>query len=72
MKVLYDEKFKTITLEEIEQYVNGKISLPRKSILLTFDDGYEEMYKYVYPILKKYNLSAVVFLIISKNVLDSS
>lgn len=32
------------------------------SILLTFDDGYFDNYKYVFPLLKKYNIKATIFL----------
>lgn len=72
MKTLAEEGFNTIVLEQMEQYVNGEIHLPLKSILLTFDDGYKETYQHAYPILKKYNLNAVVFLITNKNVLQPS
>jgi peptidoglycan/xylan/chitin deacetylase (PgdA/CDA1 family) len=34
-----------------------------KSVLLTFDDGYEDFYTDVFPILKKYNVKATVFVI---------
>ena len=34
--------------------------------VLTFDDGYEGIYKNVFPLLKKYNAHATVFLITSK------
>ncbi len=33
-----------------------------KSVLITFDDGYEGIYNYAYPIIKKYNFNAVIFL----------
>lgn len=33
-----------------------------KSILITFDDGYEGIYKFVYPIIKEYDFSIIVFL----------
>jgi peptidoglycan/xylan/chitin deacetylase (PgdA/CDA1 family) len=33
--------------------------------LITFDDGYSDIYYNAYPILKKYNFKAVVFLIIN-------
>jgi peptidoglycan/xylan/chitin deacetylase (PgdA/CDA1 family) len=33
-----------------------------KPILITFDDGYEGIYKYVHPILKEYGFTATVFL----------
>jgi peptidoglycan/xylan/chitin deacetylase (PgdA/CDA1 family) len=37
--------------------------LPRdKDVILTFDDGYRDHFDYVYPILKKYNLSGIFFL----------
>ena len=35
----------------------------KKPAMLTFDDGYLDNYKYVFPILKKYNIKAVIFLI---------
>lgn len=38
----------------------------RKSIILTFDDGYEDNYTQMFPILKKYNAKATVFMITSK------
>ncbi len=31
-------------------------------VLITFDDGYEGIYHYAYPILKKYGFSAIIFL----------
>ena len=35
----------------------------RKILLLTFDDGYDNFYMEVFPILKKYNAKATMFLI---------
>ena len=34
--------------------------LPKKAVMLTFDDGYISFYKFVYPILKMYNYPAVI------------
>ena len=34
---------------------------PNKSVVLTFDDGYENNYEHAYKILKKFGYSAVIF-----------
>jgi len=36
--------------------------IPSKPVIVTFDDGYEGIYSYAYPILEKYESTAVIFL----------
>ncbi|MNO12026.1 Poly-beta-1,6-N-acetyl-D-glucosamine N-deacetylase precursor [compost metagenome] len=66
IKYLYDQGYYTATLEELEKYIHGEISLPLKTVVITFDDGYQNNYIYAYPILKKYGFHASIFLIGSK------
>ena len=66
MKILYENDFNTITLEELQRYIEGEINLPEKNILISFDDGYRSNYTYAYPILKKYSFNASIFLITSR------
>jgi len=66
MEYLHDEGYYTASLEELEKYVLGEISLPEKSIVITFDDGYQNNYIYAYPILKKYGFHATIFMVGSK------
>ncbi|MBU3958968.1 MAG: polysaccharide deacetylase family protein, partial [Candidatus Omnitrophica bacterium] len=40
-----------------------KKRIPPKSVAITFDDGYKNNYTYAFPILKKYNLPAMIFII---------
>jgi len=43
--------------------LGGRSSLPDRTVVLTFDDGYENFYHYAAPVLRKYNFPATVFLI---------
>lgn len=64
MKYLYDNGYKTLRLRDVvDCYYNNK-ALPEKSVLLTFDDMYKSVYKYAYPILKKYKFNAVGFVVL--------
>ena len=63
LKMLKDNNYKTLTLDEFYQWKQGKIDLPYKSVLITFDDGFLSNYQYAFPLLKKYNMNATVFLI---------
>ncbi len=43
----------------------GGKALPEKAVLLTFDDAYESFYSYVYPVLRLYNIPAVLSVVSS-------
>lgn len=58
MKYLYDSGYTPITFSQLNQLQKIK-----KPILITMDDGYEDNYRYAYPVLKKYNFHATIFLI---------
>ena len=57
MKIIQNKK--TFKMEELK---NLNYILPENSILITFDDGYKNNYTLAYPILKKYNMKATIFL----------
>ncbi len=63
MKYLHDHKYKTLTLDEFYKWKKGEIKVPRKSVLITIDDGNLSNYMYAFPILKKYNMNATVFFV---------
>lgn len=60
MNYLKNNDYTVIALDEIEHA--GQYDKP---VIITFDDGYEDNYTNAYPILKKYNYKATVFLISS-------
>lgn len=65
MKLLGQEGFHVITMEQYREFMLNNGSVPDNAVLLTFDDGYESFYKLAFPILKKYGYTAVNFVIVS-------
>lgn len=57
MKYLKDNNYTAISFDQLENSSNYK-----KPVIITFDDGYEDNYTYAYPVLKKYDLKATIFL----------
>lgn len=62
MKYLQDNGYSTSTLDTLYAALKKQATLPPKSVILTFDDGYVDFYVNAYPILKKYNFHATVFI----------
>jgi peptidoglycan/xylan/chitin deacetylase (PgdA/CDA1 family) len=52
-----------ITLDDIERARSGVQPLPDRSVLITFDDGYESLYTRVYPLLLAYKIPVVASLV---------
>lgn len=57
---LKNNGFETITFEDL--MVNPTMDLHKK-VVLTFDDGYEDNYRLLFPLLKKYGFKAVIYLV---------
>ena len=55
--------YKTLCADELLHTLTRRRQRPRKSVVLTFDDGLSTVWTVAYPILKKYGLNAVSFLI---------
>ena len=62
LRRLHDLGFEAITLDQYMRFVRGKaVDLPRKPILITFDDGYPSAWKNADPVLARYGWSAVMY-----------
>ena len=48
--------------DDVIYFAKHKKSFPRRCILITFDDGYKDNYKLVFPILKYLNIPAIFFI----------
>ena len=65
MAYLEANGYHTITPDELYDSITGDIDLPENPVLITFDDGYADNYTNAYPILKKYNFKATIFVVTS-------
>jgi len=66
MSFLKRHRYNVIRLGSIKDYILGKKKIPGRTIAITFDDGYKDNYTYAFPILKKFNLPATIFIIVSE------
>ena len=63
MKYLYNAGFTTITPDQLYSALQGKTRLPRRPIMITFDDGYHDNFTAAFPVLKQYNFKATFFVV---------
>ncbi|MDR3478356.1 MAG: polysaccharide deacetylase family protein [Gammaproteobacteria bacterium] len=63
LKWILDNGYTVIPLKEAVDYLQGKrASLPAKSVVITADDGWQSVYTYMYPIIKKYHVPVTLFI----------
>jgi len=56
-----DKGYETVFPYEISDKLKRNVKQEKKYVLLTIDDGYEDVYKYAFPLLKKYNMKATLY-----------
>ena len=61
MRYLRENDYHVITAEELMAYLEYRQGLPKKSVLITMDDGYRSVYNIAYPILKEFGYTATLF-----------
>jgi peptidoglycan/xylan/chitin deacetylase (PgdA/CDA1 family) len=59
LKLLQQNGFTTVTVDDLLHFCVDHDPLPEKPIMLTFDDGFESDYVYAFKSLKKYNMKAI-------------
>lgn len=63
MKFLADHNFNVIDLDDFLAWKQASHRIPPKTVILTFDDGFEDNYYNAFPVLSKYSYKAVLSVI---------
>lgn len=62
MEYLHQHGYTPITITEfIQARERGLHALPRRPVVLTFDDGFADFYTHAFPILKQHNFAATLY-----------
>ncbi len=65
MEYLHRHGYRTLSLTELEDYLAGRMELPPKPVVITFDDGYRDTYEVALPILKRYGFKSAIFVLLN-------
>ncbi len=63
LEYLFFEGYTPISLYDLHDALLTGRTLPAKPVVLTFDDGYIDHYRYVFPALRQYGFTATFFVI---------
>ncbi|MFH1380930.1 MAG: polysaccharide deacetylase family protein, partial [Candidatus Omnitrophota bacterium] len=63
MKFLHDQNYNVISLDDFIDRIKSGKRIPHKTLTITFDDGFKNIFVEAYPVLKKYNFPATVFVV---------
>ncbi|HHV79687.1 MAG TPA: polysaccharide deacetylase family protein [Firmicutes bacterium] len=61
MEYLARNGYRSITATQYAEALKKKKNLPRRSIIITFDDGYADLYSRAFPVMKKHGFIGVAF-----------
>ncbi|MEI6351935.1 MAG: polysaccharide deacetylase family protein [Verrucomicrobiota bacterium] len=62
MQELKDQGLEVIPMQDLIAWQHGQKSIPDKSAVITFDDGWKQQYTIAWPILKKYSYPFTLFI----------
>jgi len=60
---LYGNGYHPVDFNDVRAYFAGKEPLPSKPVVITFDDGYADLFTTAYPILAKHRFKAVAYIV---------
>ena len=70
MEYIKQKGYEVMSLDELVEGLQKRESFKRNKVVITFDDGYYDNFKYAYPVLKKFGFTAIIFLITNNIAVD--
>ena len=61
MQYLKDKNYNTLTMNDLVNFFDQGVAIPKHSVLLTFDDGYRDFNTDAFPILQSLGFHATMF-----------
>ena len=55
------EHLNPVSLEQVIAHIENGDSLPQNAVAVTFDDGFADTYRYAFPVLRRYQIPATIF-----------
>jgi len=62
MAFLKEHNYQVLSLDDLVEKIKSGKRISHKSVVVTFDDGYEDNYSYAFDILQKYEIPATIFI----------
>jgi peptidoglycan/xylan/chitin deacetylase (PgdA/CDA1 family) len=62
MQYLKDKNYSVVGMTDLKNFFENGVTLPKKPILITLDDGYKDNFEQAYPILKEFGYRATIFI----------
>ena len=63
LRYLLDNGYTTLDADEFLSHQLSKKPSPERAVVLTFDDGLDDLYTVAYPLLKSFGMKAIAFII---------
>jgi O-antigen/teichoic acid export membrane protein/peptidoglycan/xylan/chitin deacetylase (PgdA/CDA1 family) len=55
-------RFNPVSIQQVADAINGGKPLPKRAVMVTFDDGFRDNYEVAFPVLQRHGVPAVFFL----------
>ena len=66
MKLLKEWGYTTISIEQLVNHLRNGHGLPTRPIVISFDDGYQNVFDNAYPIMERYGFTGTVYIVANR------